>query len=42
MNVFGYNSKKDFDPQVNLFYMFSVDNQQPIYYIIFQCNISGF
>lgn len=33
MNSIGYNSKKDFDSQINLFYMFSVDNQQPFYII---------
>jgi transposase len=41
MNAVGYNSKKDFDPQVNLFYMFSVDTQQPVYYRIFPGNIGG-
>jgi transposase len=41
MNEVGYNSKKDFNPQINLFYMFSVDKQQPIYYRIFPGNISG-
>jgi transposase len=41
MNSVGYNSKKDFSPQINLLYMFSVDNQQPIYYRIFPGNIGG-
>jgi len=37
----GYNSKKDFDPQINLIYMFSLDQQIPVYYRIFPGNISG-
>jgi transposase len=41
MSAVGYNSQKDFDPQINLFYMFSVDKQTPLYYRIFPGNISG-
>jgi hypothetical protein len=36
----GYNSVRDYDPQVNLFYMFSVDKQEPVYYRMFPGNIS--
>jgi transposase len=41
MNAIGYNSKKDFTPQINLLYMFSVDKQQPIFYRIFPGNIGS-
>ena len=41
MNQYGYNSPGDFDPQVNLFYMFSTDKQEPAYYRIFPGNIHG-
>jgi hypothetical protein len=37
----GYNSARDYDPQVNLFYMFSVDRQEPSYYRLFPGNIHG-
>ncbi len=37
----GYNSTNDYDPQVNLFYMFSIDKQQPNYYRLFPGNIQG-
>lgn len=37
----GYNSKREFDPQINLIYMFSLDKQMPVYYRIFPGNISG-
>ncbi len=41
MNGIGHNSQKDFDPQINLMYMFSVDKQEPIYYRVFQGDVSG-
>ena len=41
MNEVGYNSLHSFDPQVNLFYFFSVDQQMPVYYRIFPGNIAG-
>lgn len=41
INHLGYNSQGDFDPQVNLFYMFATDKKSPIYYRIFPGNISG-
>lgn len=41
LNLQGYNSKRDFDPQVNLFYLFSVDKKMPGYYRILPGNISG-
>lgn len=37
----GYNTSGNHDPQVNLFYMFSVDKQQPNYYRLFPGNIQG-
>lgn len=37
----GYNNARDYDPQVNLFYMFSVDKQEPAYYRLFPGNIAG-
>lgn len=37
----GYNSSSDYDPQVNLFYMFSIDKQEPNYYRLFPGNIQG-
>lgn len=37
----GYNNTADYDPQVNLFYMFSVDKQEPNYYRLFPGNIHG-
>lgn len=39
INQPGYNSKLDFDPQINLLYIFSVDQQQPIYYRIIPGNV---
>jgi len=41
LNQVGYNSQGNFDPQVNLFYMFSTDKQLPVYYRIFPGNITG-
>lgn len=41
VNQIGYNSQKVFDPQVNLFYMFSTDKKAPIYYRIVPGDISG-
>ena len=41
INQIGYNSQKIFDPQVNLFYMFSTDKKAPIYYRIVPGDISG-
>lgn len=37
----GYNNASDYDPQVNLLYMFSVDKQAPNYYRLFPGNIQG-
>lgn len=37
----GYNSQQDFEPQINLFYVFSTDKQMPVYYRIFPGNITG-
>lgn len=39
INQVGYNSKKEYDPQVNLMYIFSVDKKQPIYYRVIPGNI---
>jgi transposase len=41
MRAVGYNSKRDFSGQINLLYMFSLDDQQPVYYRIFPGNITG-
>lgn len=41
MNAVGYNSKRVFEPQINLLYMFSVDNQTPLYYRVFPGNVGG-
>ncbi len=41
INLQGYNSKRDFEPQINLFYLFSTDQQMPGYYRILPGNISG-
>lgn len=41
INLQGYNSKKDFEPQVNLFYLFSTDLKMPVYYRVIPGNISG-
>ena len=41
MSAKGYNSHYNFDPQVNLFYMFSTDKQAPVFYRVFPGNISG-
>lgn len=35
----GYNNNFDFDPQVNLFYIFSTDKQIPVYYRLIPGNI---
>lgn len=37
----GYNSHYNFDPQVNLFYLYSNDNKLPVYYRIFPGDVSG-
>lgn len=37
----GYNPEHIFDPQVNLFYIFSVDKQEPTYYRLVPGNIQG-
>lgn len=37
----GYNSQQNFEPQINLFYVFSTDKQMPVYYRIFPGNITG-
>lgn len=41
MSATGYNSQGSFDPQLNLFYVFSTDKQEPVYYRLFPGNISG-
>lgn len=41
MSAKGYNSHYNFDPQVNLFYIFATDTQCPVFYRIFPGNISG-
>jgi transposase len=41
INLQGYNSKDDFEPQVNLFYLFSTDLKIPVYYRVIPGNISG-
>ncbi len=41
LNHQGYNSKRQFDPQINYLYFFSVDKQMPGYYRILPGNISG-
>lgn len=41
INFQGYNSKRDFDPQVNALYLFSTDIKMPAYYRILPGNISG-
>lgn len=41
INLQGYNSKRDFDPQINLFYLFSIDLRMPGYYRVLPGNISG-
>lgn len=41
INLQGYNSKDDFEPQVNLFYLFSTDLKMPVYYRVIPGNISG-
>jgi transposase len=37
----GYNSHSNFDPQVNLFYLYANDKKSPVYYRVFPGNISG-
>ena len=39
INQPGYNSKHDFNPQINLLYIFSVDQQEPVYYRIVPGNV---
>jgi transposase len=41
INLQGYNSRNDFEPQVNLFYLFSTDLKMPAYYRVIPGNISG-
>ena len=41
MSAMGYNSEGSFSPQLNLFYVFSTDKEQPVYYRLFRGNISG-
>ncbi len=41
INFPGYNSKRDFDPQVNILYLFSMDLQMPAFYRVLPGNISG-
>lgn len=41
MNHVGYNSENEFDPQINLFYMFAVDIKMPVFYRLFPGNIHG-
>ncbi len=41
LNQIGYNSKKEFEPQVNLLYMYSTDQQTPVYYRNIPGNIHG-
>lgn len=41
LNQIGYNSQKEFDPQVNLLYMYSTDQQTPVYYRNIPGNIHG-
>lgn len=41
INLQGYNSKQELEPQVNLFYLFSTDKRMPAYYRILPGNISG-
>ncbi len=41
MSEIGYNSAGSFEPQTNLFYVFSTDKQMPVYYRLFPGNISG-
>jgi len=41
MSAMGYNSQGSFDPQLNLFYVFSTDKQEPVYYRLFPGNING-
>lgn len=40
-STIGYNANKDFQSQINLFYVFSTDKQLPVYYRIFPGNITG-
>jgi len=39
INQIGYNSKRDFDPQVNVMFIFSTDAQLPVYYRVIAGNI---
>ncbi|MDX2050361.1 MAG: transposase [Rickettsiaceae bacterium] len=41
MNYQGYNSVGDYEPQVNLFYLFAVDQKKPVYFRLIPGNISG-
>jgi len=39
INQIGYNSKREFDPQVNVMFIFSTDAQTPVYYRVIAGNI---
>jgi transposase len=39
INQIGYNSKREFEPQVNVMFIFSTDAQMPVYYRIIAGNI---
>jgi len=39
INQVGYNSKREFEPQINLMFIFSTDTQMPVYYRIIPGNI---
>lgn len=41
INLPGYNSNQEYEPQVNLFYLFSTDLRMPAYYRVMPGNISG-
>lgn len=41
INLHGFNSAQEYDPQVNLFYLFSTDLKMPAYYRVIPGNISG-
>lgn len=41
LNYQGYNSVGDYEPQVNLFYLFAVDQKKPVYFRLIPGNISG-
>jgi transposase len=39
INLSGYNSKNEYDPQINLLYAFSRDDKTPVYYRVIPGNI---